>query len=323
MVDHDQRFKEMLREFWAELLALFLPWLAARLATNEAPWQSQEVFTNPPLGLVRRVDLLAILTERLKDEKTRERLLHLEVDSATSLTEVRKKVGYYYPGLRTRYNLPITCLALYLHVGLQGLGWDQYVEEEAVQDEVEEVPAEEKEANSEALYTVRWRYVGLPALPAERYLASDNWLGVALSALMRIEPSRKAWLRAEILRRLATECKENDYRKLLLINCAETYLPLEGAQEAEYLRLIREEPRYQEATRMILTTYDRGMAAGEAKGKRETLQAVVIRLATRQCGAPDENTRKAIQEIEDIARLERLVEAATGAQSWEQLLATR
>src|SRR5207302_9903188 len=133
--------------------------------------------------------------------------------------------------------------------------------------------------------------VGLPALPAERYLASDNWLGVALSALMRIEPGRRVWLRAEILRRLATECQENDYRKLLLINCAETYLPLEGAQEAEYLRLIRAEPRYQEATRMILTTYDRGIMEGE----RKALQAMVIRLATRQCGAPDENIRKKIQ----------------------------
>jgi hypothetical protein len=70
---------------------------------------------------------------------------------------------------------------------------------------------------------------------------------------------------------------------------------------------------------MILTTYDRGIAAGE----RKALQAMVIRLASRQCGAPDENTRATIREIEDIARLETLVEAATTAQSWEQLLATK
>jgi hypothetical protein len=48
---------------------------------------------------------------------------------------------------------------------------------------------------------------------------------------------------------------------------------------------------------------------------------VVIRLASRQCGAPDENTQKTIHAIEDIARLENLGEAATTAQSWEQLLA--
>jgi hypothetical protein len=209
---------------------------------------------------------------------------------------------------------------LYLHVGLEGRGWDEYVE---LDPEPAEAESADSEASREELYRVRWRYVGLPALPAERYLASDNWLGVALSALMKIDSGRKAWLRAEIFRRLATQCQENDYRKLLLINCAETYLPLEGEQEAEYLRLIREDSRYQEATRMILTTYDRGMAAGEAKGKREALQTMVIRLATRQCGAPDEATRTKIREIDDVARLENLVEAATTAQSWEQLLAAK
>jgi hypothetical protein len=305
MVDHDQRFKEMLREFLCELLALFLPWLAARLAKAEVQWQPQEVFTNPPLGLVRRVDLVAIVPEQLEEEKTSERLLHLEVESAGSLTEVRKKIGYYYPGLRTKHNLPVTCLALYLRVGLEGQGWDEYVEQEAAEEE-----------GGEEVYRVRWRYVGLPALPAERYLAQDNWLGVALSALMKIEPGRKAWLRAEILRRLATECQENDYRKLLLINCAETYLPLEGEQEAQYLRLVNQDPRYQEATRMILTTYDRGVA----QGKREALQEVIIQLASPKCGVPDEGVQARLRQIEDLARLQALVRLASTAQSWDQLL---
>ena len=73
---------------------------------------------------------------------------------------------------------------------------------------------------------------------------------------------------------------------------------------------------------MILTTYDRGMAAGEAKGERKALQAMVIRLATRLCGSPDESTQKRLREIEDIERLANLVEAAPTAQSWEQLLAS-
>ncbi len=72
----------------------------------------------------------------------------------------RKKIGYYYPALRTRDNRPVTCLALYLYVGLQGLGWDKYVEQE------------DTEGGSEELYGVRWRYVALPALPAEPATAS-------------------------------------------------------------------------------------------------------------------------------------------------------
>jgi hypothetical protein len=166
---------------------------------------------------------------------------------------------------------------------------------------------------------VRWRYVGLPALPAERYLESGNWLGVALAALMRIEPGRKAWLRAEILRRLATECKESDYRRLLLLDCAEAYLQREGEQQAQYQRLLREEPRYQEASRMILSTYDRL----KAEGKREALCEVIIELASPRCGAPDEGVQERLRAIDDLARLRGLVSAATAAQSWEQLLAAR
>lgn len=227
-VDHDQRFKELLREFVRELVALFLPWLAARWA-GSVEWQPQEVFTNPPLGLVKRVDLLGLVEERLEEDKVAPRALHVEVESAASLGEVRQKIGYYYPGIRTKHTMAVTTLAVYLRVGLQGQGWDEYVEEDG---------------EGEPVYRVRWRYVGLPALSAEEYVGGDNWLGVGLAALMKVAPERKGWLRAEILRRVATECQENDYRKLLLLTCAETYLPLEGAQEMEYLRLLREEPKY-------------------------------------------------------------------------------
>ncbi len=49
---------------------------------------------------------------------------------------------------------------------------------------------------------------------------------------------------------------------------------------------------------------------------------MVIRLASRQCGTPDENTQKKIREIDDVDRLEQMHDAAITAQSWEELLAT-
>lgn len=305
-VDHDQRFKEMLREFVRELVTLFLTELAKRWL-GKAEWLPQEVFTNPPLGLVKRVDLLGRVTEQLDALTTTDSLLHVEVESADSLTEVRKKIACYYPILRTQHSLAVTSLGVYLRVGLQGQGWDEYVE---------------RNSAGEVVYQVRWLYVGLPALPAEQYVGGDNWLGVGLSALMKIAPDRKAWLRAEILRRVATECHENDYRKLLLLNCAETYLPLEGAQEMEFLRLLREESKYQEASNMLLTTYDRGVADGETKGERKAFQEMIIDLATPHCGVPDESVLTKLRNIDDLTRLRSLVRAATTAQSWNQLLST-
>jgi hypothetical protein len=55
---------------------------------------------------------------------------------------------------------------------------------------------------------------------------------VALSALMRIAPERRAWLKAEALRRLVN-CGESDQRRFLLCECVQAYLPLEGPQLEE------------------------------------------------------------------------------------------
>ena len=66
---------------------------------------------------------------------------------------------------------------------------------------------------------------------------------------------------------------------------------------------------------MILTTYDRGRLEG--------MRAMVIRLASRQCGNPDEATGTKINGIEDVERLEQLHDAATTTQSWEELQATK
>ena len=138
-----------------------------------------------------------------------------------------------------------------------------------------------------------------------------------LDAQLRVE------MRAEILRRLATECRENDYRKLLLITCAETYLPLEGEQEAEYLRLVNQVPPYREATQMILTTYDRLKAEGNAEGKREALQEMIVQLASPRCGEASESVLASLHQIEEVGRLQALVRLATTAESWEQLLTAK
>jgi hypothetical protein len=42
----------------------------------------------------------------------------------------------------------------------------------------------------------------LPALEGVEYVQGENWLGVALAALMKIPEERIAWLGAEALRRI-------------------------------------------------------------------------------------------------------------------------
>lgn len=56
--DHDQRFKVLLREFFAEFFQLFFPDWAARFDFTQVLWLDKEVFTDPPQGQRRYLDLI-------------------------------------------------------------------------------------------------------------------------------------------------------------------------------------------------------------------------------------------------------------------------
>ena len=50
MADHDQRFKTLLREFFAEFVGLFFPDWAGRFDFGRVGWLDKEVFPDPPAG---------------------------------------------------------------------------------------------------------------------------------------------------------------------------------------------------------------------------------------------------------------------------------
>jgi hypothetical protein len=150
----------------------------------------------------------------------------------------------YYEQLRRRHGLPVLPIALYLRVGLSGIGWDDY--EEKYWDHL--------------LVSFEYAYVGLPALDGEQYVAGEHLLGVALTALMRVPPARRAAVHAEALRRLA-ETHENEYRRHLLLDCLEAYATLDEAQAQELGMLLRTE-RYQRAQAMAVTTFEKGLQQG-------------------------------------------------------------
>jgi hypothetical protein len=113
-------------------------------------------------------------------------------------------------------------------------------------------------------------YVGPPALEAEQYLHGDNWLGAALTALMRVPDDRRAWLKAEALRRLV-ECPENDMRRFLLCEVVQAYLPLEGPQLEEFNHLLVT-PKYGGAMKVQATWFEQGLEQGEVRGERKVLR---------------------------------------------------
>lgn len=136
-------------------------------------------------------------------------------------------------------------------MALQGIGTDEHIEYTLGHE----------------VNRFRYWYVGLPGLDALEYLQGDNWLGVALSALMQIPEGEAARLGVEALQRLS-EATLTPQRRFLLGDCIEAYLPLDEDQRQEFENLLLEESR-EGVKAMNETSYDRGMKEGREEGRRE------------------------------------------------------
>jgi len=60
-MDHDQRFKEMIREFFPQFMNLFFEVYAKEFDLTSPQWLDKEVLPNPPEGERHILDLVAKL----------------------------------------------------------------------------------------------------------------------------------------------------------------------------------------------------------------------------------------------------------------------
>ena len=167
--DHDQRFKTVIREFFADFLNLFFADWAKRLDLTRIEWLTQELLPDPPAGDRHIVDLVAKLPTLEPVGDAWLLLVHVEIESPDRTTLLEPRLPAYFRHLRDAHGLSVLPIVIYLKVGLDGIGIESVVER-----------VWELDVN-----TFKYLYVGLPGLQAEPYLHGDNWLGVALSALMR------------------------------------------------------------------------------------------------------------------------------------------
>jgi Domain of unknown function (DUF4351) len=259
--DHDQRFKAMIREFFADFLRLFFADWAARFDLDHIEWLDKEVLPDPPDGLRHLLDLVAKL--RTKEPaaghdpgapETWLALVHIEIESPEKTTLLKPRLPGYYVHLWEQHGLPVLPIVLYLKVGLDGVGTD------TVEHRFWELP----------VLTFRYLYVGLPGLDAVQYVQGDNWLGVALAALMRIPPGTAERLGAEALRRLS-QAPLSDQQRYLLSDCVNYYLPLDAAGRALFERILQGE-EYAGVQAMNKTPYDKGVEAGQVRVVTRTLE---------------------------------------------------
>lgn len=265
MTDHDQRFKTLLKELLPEFFELFFADWAERFDFSSVEWLDKEVFPDPPEGQRRVLDLVAKLRTReplpAQEDLSADEwlsLIHVEIESADNLTSLRRRMHWYYANLRQRHELPVLPIGLYLRVGLQGLGTDRY----------------EEFYGPLRLLIFEYPYVGLPALDGIEYLERGTSLGLALAAMMRLPPGRRAWFKAEALLHVK-DVRQNEQLRFLLAECIQTYLPLDRPEEQAEFEQLLNSGTYEEVKRMATTWFEQGIEQGIEQGQRATLVAQV------------------------------------------------
>ena len=192
-------------------------------------------------------------------------LVHVEIEAADTVAPLRQRMFHYYEPLRRRHGLPVLPIGLYLRVGLKGIGWDVY----------------EEHFWEHPLVRFYYAYVGLPALDAEHYVRQDNWLGVALAALMDVAKERRIELAGEALERIVNS-PQNLYQKTLLCECVSAYLPIDEEERQQFEEMLRNHPD-SGVRAMELGLLDhvehrgeqRGRLEGRLEGQREMLCEVL------------------------------------------------
>src|ERR1700753_2145041 len=127
--DHDQRLKVLIKEFFQAFFYCFFPEWATRFEFVEIDWLDKELFLAPPQGEKRQLDLVARLKLRAGAPPPRVgaadlvALVHVGLESRASAPAFRPRMFDYYIQLRRDTGLPVLPIALFLRLGMEGIGW--------------------------------------------------------------------------------------------------------------------------------------------------------------------------------------------------------
>jgi hypothetical protein len=134
--DHDQRLKTAVKSKFSDAIDLLLPEWVPLFDFPKLEWLEQEIFPDPPKGARRAIDILAKIptlqpikvTPKDRAADTCVGLVHVELEGWDPLDVMRERMRDYRHYLSKKLQLPVLPLCIYMHVGLEGLGWDEWQE---------------------------------------------------------------------------------------------------------------------------------------------------------------------------------------------------
>jgi len=226
-MDHDRLFKELLRTFFVEFIAAFVPNVSAFLDASTIEFLDKEVFTDVASSDRHEVDLL--VKARFKGEEAFF-LIHVE-NQATAQEDFAARMFRYFARLNEKHRLPVYPIAL--------LSYDRPQRPEPNRYEVVFPGLNVLAFEFQAIHLNRlnWR----------DYLRNPNPVAAALMTKMKIEPQDRPRMALECLRMIAT-LRLDPARQTLVSSFMYAYLDLSAAElkvynrELESIRCPRKKP---------------------------------------------------------------------------------
>ena len=296
MPPHDRLFKTILRAFFADLLCLATPGVAARAFLAKIAFLDKELLT----GAGRReADLLARVPLRSGGSL----LVHVEVE-ARARARMPRRLRTYASRIQASYDDQVLSLVLYIRGGESGVCWQEL----------------DGEVNTPEVTRFRYVAFGLAGCRAEDYLSRPEPLAWALAAVMDPGSRSRIDLRLACLQRIGA-AKLSVERRGLLADFVDAYLPLTPEEEEEYKIAVGGKPK--EARAMFMTWSERtraeGFREGKKEGAKETLRKVLLRQLRRRFGPLPEPVKQQIEEMTSVPRLNGLLERVLTASSLQEL----
>ena len=306
MTDHDQFFKNLLQEFFGDLLRIVVPELAPRLRTEEPTFLESELFTSFLGGRRRQLDLVARVEARSGEPEVV--LVHVEIERRARRTMGRRLLDYMML-LWLEHHLPVVPIVVYLRGGKPDIAREEV----------------RLEVSGHCFLSFWYLAFGLSRSQADEYLARPEPLAWGLAALMKRGERTVAGHRLACLSPI-TGAELTDRQRFLLVNCVETYLQLDETAREEYEALLTERGNQEVAT-METTWADKirqegievGVRRGMKEGKEEGKRDLLLEQLERRFGPLSQATVKRVRSLTSSEELSRLAARVLDAPSLEDL----
>lgn len=292
MIDHDQLFKKLLREFFLEFVELFLPEVHTYLDPASITFLDKEFFTGAKSEKKKGSRRVADLVVKCKFKGKRSCfLIHIEPESSRREKpgELGRRMLCYFGLLTADHRLPVYPIVI--------LSYDTPRDPES---DTLRVAFPDK-----VILDFHFIVIQLNRLSWRDFLRHDNPVASALMVKMGFAESERIEVKLECLK-MIVRLRLNRERAGLLTTFVDTYLKLSEEENRTLRAKLEDLPdsEREETMEFVNSWYSEGLEQGLEQGL-EREREFVLRLLVQQIGAFSKRAEAVIRRL-SIEQLENL-----------------